>query len=294
MSDSPLMKALYRKFNVKTQKELAHKLGKTNAELSRWRKSKKEISPLSIATIIVKLEERTQKAERLLPKLQNSLSTRTESEVAEKLGITPQAITHWKRNRLGLSSLQVANFIKKTRKQAVSDSQSILIKPIVEFYPITKIKAGKDYELFTYDASAKKYPRELNGYLKEAVGLYIFYDSRGRALYVGETTAQNLWKEMCLAFNRRRKGQDITRVTHPINNIVFKTANEKERKLKDANLRLHELASYFSAYEVDSDVIGKLEAFLIRVFPNDLLNSKMESIAKKNKKRKKRVRGVRS
>jgi len=111
-----------------------------------------------------------------------------------------------------------------------------------------------------------------------------FYDTRGKALYAGQTKKQNLWKEMNLAFNRDRSAQVMTLVKHPTNDVPFKAANEKVRQPKDVNLRLHDLAAYFSAYEVTDAMVDDLEALLVRVFPNDLLNFKMEKFGKEAKK----------
>jgi hypothetical protein len=43
------------------------------------------------------------------------------------------------------------------------------------------------------------------------------------------------------------------------------------------NVRLHELAEYVSAYQVADEMIGDIESLLIRAFPNDLLNKKIEN-----------------
>ena len=51
---------------------------------------------------------------------------------------------------------------------------------------------------------------------------------------------------------------------------------------------LSALAAYFSAYEVPVALIDDMEAFLIRAFPNDLLNKKMEMFAKAAKRANKK------
>jgi hypothetical protein len=111
-------------------------------------------------------------------------------------------------------------------------------------------------------------------------GLYIFYDSRGRAIYAGQTKRQNIWKEMNLAFNRDRSAQVMTLVRHPKNEVDFKPANLKVRQPTDCLLKLHDIAAFFSAYEIIPDMVDDLEALLVRAFPNDLLNIKMERFGK--------------
>jgi len=48
---------------------------------------------------------------------------------------------------------------------------------------------------------------------------------------------------------------------------------------------LHELAAYFSAYEVHPLMISNLESLVIRSFANDLLNKKMEHFGTKSRKK---------
>jgi hypothetical protein len=47
---------------------------------------------------------------------------------------------------------------------------------------------------------------------------------------------------------------------------------------------LHELAIYFSAYQVDDEMVDKLEALLVRSFANDLLNVRMEKFGPESKR----------
>jgi hypothetical protein len=84
---------------------------------------------------------------------------------------------------------------------------------------------------------------------------------------------------MNLAFNRDRgEVQSIKRVDHPSSRVVYKEAEHGRRPIKKHSVALHELASYMSAYEVANDLIGKLEALIVRTFANDLLNVRMENL----------------
>ena len=123
------------------------------------------------------------------------------------------------------------------------------------------------------------YARGLRAALEKSYGIYVFYDSQGKALYVGKARVQTVWKEMNLAFNRKRDVQMVKLVHHPYRNQEFQTGYEKLRQPKATNLKLRDLASYFSAYQVDDEMIEDLEALLVRGFPNDLLNIKMEKFA---------------
>jgi hypothetical protein len=104
-----------------------------------------------------------------------------------------------------------------------------------------------------------------------------FFDSRGQAIYVGKAEGQDLWKEVNLAFNRERgELQSIKRVRHPNRRQQYRTSDEKARQITDVAVPLHELARYFSTYEVVPGLIGTLEAILVRSFANNLLNKRME------------------
>ena len=155
-----------------------------------------------------------------------------------------------------------------------------MIQPVVEFFPLkpTLSKGGVNLELFPTSGTASRYNRELRAALDSATarGIYVFYDTRGRALYVGKAARQSLWRESCNALNRQRRTQQVFLVSHPSGaKAPFVPTDERERPIRRMNTELSKLASYFSAYEVDRDHISDIEALLIRAFANDLLNSQM-------------------
>lgn len=113
------------------------------------------------------------------------------------------------------------------------------------------------------------------------MGLYIFYDTRGRALYAGKARKQSLWYELNLAYNRERGVQNIFRVSHPERRQNFRTSDEVRRQIRSFNVKLHELARYVSAYQITDAMINDVESLLIRAFPNDLLNKRMENLSQK-------------
>lgn len=223
-------------------------------------------------------------AAELLRHLARKLGAVKDSELASLLGIQPHVLSHWRKETTKLSALQVANAIHKSRTYAQRYIHSNAIKAIVEFFPIEPVDVGRakpKYQVFGTDSKAGKHRKGLHSQLLAAKsGLYVFYDTRGRALYAGQTKRQNIWKEMNLAFNRDRSAQVMTLVRHPKNDVEFKPANLKVRQPTDCNLKLHHLAAYFSAYEVLPEMVDDLEALLVRAFPNDLLNLKMERFGK--------------
>lgn len=155
-----------------------------------------------------------------------------------------------------------------------------MIQPVVEFFPLkpTLSKGGVNLELFPTTSRAEhRYNRELREALDSptARGIYVFYDTRGQALYVGKAARQSLWRESCSALNRPRRTQQVFLVNHPRPNVSFVPPEERARQIRKTNTELSKLASYLSAYKVDQEHISDIEALLIRAFANDLLNSQM-------------------
>jgi hypothetical protein len=75
-------------------------------------------------------------------------------------------------------------------------------------------------------------------------------------------------------------------VKHPETRVQYKTSGEKSRQIIESAVPLHEIAYYFSAYEVEIGMIDELESLLIRSFANDLLNVQMGRFGQQRKKRK--------
>jgi hypothetical protein len=155
-----------------------------------------------------------------------------------------------------------------------------MIEPIVEYLPIvhTESSRGAQWELFSIkdeDGKGIKYLCNIRKLMNDGRGIYIFYDSLGRAIYVGKAEKQSLWKEANLAFNRdRREHQAIWMVKHPKTNVSKEISNRKIRKTEVA---LSDIAAYFSAFSIEEGKIAAMEAFLIRAFANNLMNKRMET-----------------
>jgi len=218
-------------------------------------------------------------AEDLIEAIKKKTGLNTISQVADYLGMTQPNLTHWQQRSAPLTPLMVANAIKGAAKASKNETHRTTIKPIVEFFPLTKkvSRGGMKFELFP---AGKKDNPMLDG-LREALsnshGIYVFYDSRGQAIYAGKAKKKDLWSEMKSAFNRPRDTQSVYRVSHPERRQEFKPAYEKSRQPKPTNLRLFDLAAYFSAFEIAEGMIDNLEALIVRAFANDLLNVRMET-----------------
>ena len=218
------------------------------------------------------------KAAELIDALKNKFGTDQQSELAEALGVSQQTLRNWQTTNKDMTANQVAGLLVKSREVAVRHSQLHAIKPIIEFFHIERVhsKQKEKWELFPSSNKASTVRQGARKALESAKGIYIFYDSRGQALYAGKTEAQTLWKEMNDAVNRDREVQQILLVAHPIRNQEFEPGHQFNRQPTKTQLKLYDLAFYCSAYEIDGGMISDLEALLVRGFANDLLNTKME------------------
>lgn len=227
----------------------------------------------------------------------------TNTALANRLGANSQKrkswnakFSGWKTNPEPLSNTEILNLIKdireadaKEHKEKIKEEQEKIraefINTIVEYFPIKKVesKGRKNYEISSpnVDNDMKQKWDDFREKLENTKsGIYIFYDSSGRAIYVGKTSAKSsLWARMKSSFNHGpQKSRRLYRIDHSPN------AKPLDQKLGSKPVQLHELARYFSAYEVDKHFTHSIEALLIRAFADNLMNKKMENFLKSRDK----------
>lgn len=230
-------------------------------------------------------------AHDLIAQIKRKNGLKTDSQVAKFLGLTSAAVAQWQSPGKNLTPLQMAQAItrvdEKSRKEATLKAHETTIRPIVEFFPLdpTESSQGAKWELFETGKEASRMLNGLRKKLSNSHGIYIFYDSRGRALYAGKANRTKLWAEMKSAFNRSRDTNQVYRVPHPERDQEFLTATEKLRQPTMTAQKLCDLASYVSAFEIDNGMIDNLEALIVRAFANDLLNKNMEKFSSGSKKK---------
>jgi hypothetical protein len=226
-------------------------------------------------------------------KIQQQLGINDVSDqlISDFLGVGLQSIRKWKRNnRTSLTPRQVTNLIVAVQKATERKFVAKSINTIVEFFQIDATDSARSarQEIFSTkldNGNQHLYLAGLRNELQNHYGVYVFYDSRGRAIYVGKAVEQKLWGEIKSAFNRdRNEIQSIYRVKHPERNIAFKTSEEKYRQIKKHKVKIYEIAAYLSAYSAPIELIPKVEALMVRAFANDLLNIKMEKLAPRRRK----------
>jgi hypothetical protein len=247
--------------------DLAKILQRTPAEIANWKKgnlSIKTVGNIITKFILAKSIDGKLVKHEILKKLRKEKG----NELVSELGFSSTYI--YKLMSEKLTAKQLANLIHKSRAKYSKDS----IKPIIEFYRINKKKNRKNWELFSTKTNREISIKER---LKNEIGIYVFYDSQGKALYVGKSDA-NLWDEIKSAFNRYRLKQTLFTVKHPQRDQKINWDAEPKRQIKLSNFFLHEIAEYFSAYKIGKEIVPVVEAAFIRLLPNDLYNKKIEKI----------------
>ncbi len=232
------------------------------------------------------------KGSTVIAALKKKFRDTTNRALSGHLGITVMAIGNW-RKRKNVKETDIARLVFSASRAGAFAFQKTAIQPLVEFARIEKSKSklGANFELFDTkypDGRMRPYMDGLRKELEKLHGVYIFFDSRGQAIYTGKARKQTLWREMKLAFNRERGDlQKIKRVKHPSEKIRYRTSAEKARQIREFEIPLHDIAAYFSAYQVADSMINEVEAMLVRSFANDLLNKKMERFGQQKKKKTK-------
>ncbi len=203
--------------------------------------------------------------------LTKKFDTSNDSDLAAHIGGTSTGIWQLNRKRK-VTPLQIAGLVKR----AVHSSGKNIYKPIVEFHHVERYKKYKNRKRFQpLNAGDKKYAKLVEA-LRDARGIYFFYDSSGRVIYVGRTEKQDLWSEMTNAFNRGNIRNQIYLTGHPKKRMGKKSSNQKKRRLVRKNVKLHDSAHYFSAYNVRQEFIKVMEQMIIRAVPNNLVNTRIE------------------
>lgn len=294
MKGKQLIEALKKKLRFQTDTELRRELGISHVALLNWRK--RTITPQMVAAVVSRLCAERVRGRELIDDLMARFETDALKQLGRTVGLSNQALQNYK-NRRTVTVRQVAGLTRTAYLAGQQGLRKSAIRPIVEFFPIQKAPSLHKAKLDLFSTKDEKgrvhpYLDGLRTELNAHNGVYIFFDSRGQAIYVGRARLQTLWKEMLSAFNRAREVQKIRRVRHPSRKVAYKTSDEKSRQIRERSVPLHELAGYFSAYHVDLGLIDEVESLLVRSFANDVLNIRMErfahqrSVSAKKKKKK--------
>lgn len=224
----------------------------------------------------------------VLNALRKRLRTTDDRKLADFLGVTRMTIYNWTNKKARFTGSKVASALMKVAKESRKSAFKETIRPIIEMYALDSVPQAKGDGRVMWDKAAGRYGAELRARLEAANGVYIFYDSSGRALYVGKAKSTKLWGEMNNAFNRERDVQTVKLTRHPVREKAFVPGDEQHRQIHPTQLMLADMARYVSVYAVAPEMINEVEALLVRAFPNNVLNVRMENfgngVQRKHKK----------
>lgn len=181
---------------------------------------------------------------QLIPTVMRACGIETQAELAKALGVSSGTVWNWMN---GKSMPQPA----KLRRLLELDTER-LVKTIFEFERI----APSGRRLYQDDKTKeKKFAEKLWG----KRGLYIFYDSAGRVVYVGKS-AMGKRHDLLREVKQQLSNQTKRPFLQP----------SKGHSTKKVVPSVGEMAHYLSAYEVrNPKAIHRLESLLLRTFPND-------------------------
>ncbi|WP_155639409.1 hypothetical protein [Burkholderia diffusa] len=232
-----LIGALKRKLDVQSTPELGKLLGLSQANFRDWETN--GLTEEKLARAIVKAirsseqNERIKIAKEAIASLRNKFDAGTNGRFSHELGISAGTVSNWL--KYGLTGRKLSDGLLKARQRAVKSAHECAIAPVVEYFQLSAYRRSTNgtAELFpTRPPNTTKALLGLKGALEQSHGIYVFYDSRGRALYVGKAQRQSLWREMNLAFNRDRDTtQRVYRVQHPERG-EFRTSDEYARQVR--------------------------------------------------------------
>lgn len=225
----------------------------------------------------------------VLSALRKRLRTDDDRDLAEFLGVSRATISNWTNSEPRLTGSKVAAALVRVAKQSRKGAFKETIRPIVEMYELNSAPQAKGDGWVMWDKTAGRYGAELRAQLEKTSGVYIFYDTSGRALYVGKAKGTKLWGEMNNAFNRHRAVQTVKLTKHPVREQAFVPGDEQHRQIRPRQLVLADMAWYVSAYAVATEMIDEVEALLVRAFPNNVLNVRMEKFGSGTQPKRKRT-----
>ncbi len=253
-----LVEILNDRLGISNNAKAAKALGVQASNLSSYRNL---VDPGKTATkrMIIRLAKAIAKQDSLntMQLLDNIVREKfkknSSREVASVLGIAKNSRDTYKSTNSAKEvtvKKAIIRAMEKYEEQMIASS----LKPLCEYHKITLDKTSKGFSIRQSNSN-----KSFRTKVENRNGIYIYFDSRCRAFYVGKAQKTELFTE--------------------IENRTKKKITVRASKVGPKSLLQGEVLSFISAYEVTPpSLIPKLEAILIRVFKNDLTNHKVESL----------------
>lgn len=173
-----------------------------------------------------------------------------------KVNISAATKSQWNKKR-NISKRMLRNAFHHFEKQKFYKS----IVPLAEFHEFN-FKHGKNADSFANRVHNKIIEDKLKE--QDSIGIYAFFDTSGRCIYIGKTEKRTLFSEMEQRYSNK-----------PISVRIMSKGKACPLKSK-----IKDVAHYFSAYKIEKHLIKNVEALLTRVIINSASNIRIESFHK--------------
>lgn len=243
--------------NLQTQAQLANALGVTQPTISNWKNGGKPkennfIRAFHYFQNLGIKQGRMRESAKLISAVSQVEGTTNQIKLAAAMGVQQGTISNWKNGAAFPTTNNIAKLLRWRSK--------LKIRILTEMFAVRPKSAGITWRVHSDKARRTRLRNLLTG----KHGIYIFYDSRGVATYVGMARKMDFFDEI-----EQRLGQAKLRGRH----FVY------QLEPKD-NLCQGNVTCRISAYEVpDLQSVRPLEAFAIRAFMNGILNRRRESLS---------------
>ncbi len=251
MNGKELVNALKKKLKVKNENRLSQIIGHTQGAINQWSNNNVDITPKQVANLVAKAISKSRVSDRkelnksfrneIMDAMKYELKINGDNKLEEFIGLSSVEVSQWRTRNDFIKSKQIAKLILKAMKKGKEQAHRYSIKPIVEYYPIEHSLSKQRKKIEVLSNSNERH-QKIQNLLKETHGIYIFYSSQCKAIYVGKAKKTILWYEIKNAFNRERV-QEIWTVSHPKTGESFTPAYKKLRPIRKKNVHLHDIAS---------------------------------------------------
>jgi len=217
--------------------------------------------PLKLAEeTMARPRKNSMKGNLIVPALRAKFQCATNSQLAQALGYSALQIRNIER-RMSNTPDNIANIVYKSYTAGL---RSKFIEPLIEFMDIEKGPRKNGSVTLHFIKSSGK---DIIKLLKDSYGIYIFFDSGGKPIYVGKAPRQNIFTRATQSFNAN------------LNHEIFRNRRTPKQQLGQprwTTVKVHDVASYFSAYKIQIDYIPDIEAILTRCMINATWNRRVE------------------
>ena len=185
----------------------------------------------------------------LVDLLKEEFGIQTDKGLSESLGMS---FANW---RNVADSIVSSLIVKRAIKAAMRYRLRSVLQPLIEYHPFV-FEHGKNVDSFANRLADKGIVASLG----KAYGIYAFFDSAGKIIYLGKAEKQHLFPEMEQQYRCKT--------------VPFRVIENGLSKWKYPVIKY--IAEYVSAYSVQPELISNVEALITRTIINNSTNLRAE------------------